>query len=85
MIANTLTLVPFGKQSFTIELLEDGKHLDITDKIIEYTAEKNSVFSDFSYEFILNRKDIAAVQDVHVYINDVYEFSTFDNGRICFP
>lgn len=85
MTAHTLTLIPFGKQSFTIELLEDDKHLNITDKIIEYTAEKNSVFSDFSYEFILNRKDIATVQDVRVYINDVYEFSTFDNGRICFP
>lgn len=85
MTANSLTLIPFGRQSFTIGLLEDEGRFDTVEKIIEHTEEKNSVFSDLTYEFVLNREDISAVQDVRVYINDTYESSIFDNGRICFP
>jgi hypothetical protein len=85
MTANSLTFIPFNKQSFTIGLLENDGHIDTVEKIIEHTAEKNCVFSDLSYELVLNREDIDAVQDVRIYVNDTYEPSTFDKGRIYFP
>ena len=82
---NSLTLIPYGKQAFTIGLMEnDGCHGEM-ERIIEHLNVNNSIFSDLSYEFILNTEDIATVQDVQVYINDTYETSTFSNGRICFP
>ena len=85
MVTNSLTLIPYGKQSFTIGLIENDGHHDVMERIIDRWEENNSIFSDLSYEFVLNGEDIATVQDVRVYINDVYESSTFCDGRICFP
>ena len=84
MTANSLTFIPFNKQSFTIGLLENDGHNDTVEKIIEHTAEKNCVFSDLSYELVLNREDIDAVQDVRIYVNDTYEPSTFEKGESTF-
>ena len=85
MTSSSLTLIPYGKQSFTIGLLENDGRQGAVERIIEHSKESNSVFSDLSYEFILNREDIASIQDVRVYINDTYESATFNKGRICFP
>lgn len=85
MTSSSLTLIPYGKQSFTIGLLENDVRQGAVERIIEHSKESNSVFSDLSYEFILNREDIASIRDVRVYINDTYESATFNKGRICFP
>lgn len=84
MTNNSLTLIPYGKRSFTIGLLEDDNRHSSIEKIIDAT-ESNSVFSDLSYEFVLNGNDISNVKSVSVYINDTYEPSTFDAGKIRFP
>ena len=85
MVMDSLTLIPYGKQSFTIGLMENDGHHSEMETIIEHLNVNNSIFSDLSYEFSLNTEYIAAVRDVQVYINDTYETSTFSNGRICFP
>lgn len=81
----SLTLIPYGKQSFTIGLLENDRGQGAVERIINHSLTGVSIFADLSYEFVLNTEDIAAVQDVRVYINDTYEQSTYNNGRIHFP
>lgn len=85
MVTHSLTLIPYGKQSFTIGLMENESYYGAMERIIERWEESNSIFSDLSYEFVLNGEDIATVQEVRVYINDTYESSTFCDGHICFP
>ena len=85
MTTCSLTLIPYGKQPFTINLLEsDGRQKDV-ERIIEHASGEKSIFSDLSYEMTLDYDDLPSIQDVSVYINDTYEPSTFANGRICFP
>ena len=84
MTNNSLTLIPYRKNSFTIGLLEDDGRYSSIEEIVE-TSENNIVFSDLSYEFVLNYADISNVSEVRVYINDIFEPSTFDNGKIYFP
>ena len=85
MSTYSLTLIPYGKQPFTVGLLENARGLGAVERITDHTLTGTSIFSDLSYEINLNAEDIAAVQDVHVYINDVYEQSTYNNGSIRFP
>lgn len=84
MSTYSLTLTPYGRQPFTIELFENDRGLGDKERIINFSSNENSIFADLSYEFVLNAEDIAAIQDVCVYINDAYEQSTYNNGRICF-
>ncbi len=81
----SLTLIPYGKQPFTIGLLESDGGQGAVERIINHSSTGITVFADLSYEFVLNTEDIAAVQDVRVYINDAYEQSTYNNGNIHFP
>ncbi len=85
MTTCTLTLIPFGKQSFRTGLLENDGRPATVERIVEQATENNSIFADLSYEFILNCEDLSMVQEVRVYINDAFEPSTFSNGHICFP
>lgn len=77
--------MPFGKQRFTITLLENDDRQNAVEHIIEHSTGNNNVFSDLSYELILNREDLSLIKDVRLYVNDTYEPSTFSNGHICFP
>lgn len=81
----SLTLIPYGRQSFTIRLLENDRGQGAVERIINHSSAGSSIFADLSYEFVLNIEDIAAVQDVRVYINDAYELSTYHDGKIYFP
>lgn len=81
----SLILIPYGKTAFTIELHENEGHQPVMETIIENSKEDNSVFSDLSYEFRLKGENLSTVRDVYVYINDVFEISTFNNGYISFP
>lgn len=79
----SLTLQPYGKPSFSVGLLgNDGRKSSI-EQIITKSPDV-CVFSDLSYEFTLSCEETIAVQDVDVYINDVYEPSVYNNGRIMF-
>ncbi len=84
MVACSLTMYPYGKQAFTVDLFESNGKNERIDRIL---TESNgvSVFSDLSYEFSLTSENITDVQNVAVYINDVYEESVYRNGRILFP
>ena len=81
----SLTLIPYGRQPFTIGLLENDRSQGSVERIINHSSTGSSIFADLSYEFVLNTEDIAAVQDVRVYINDAYEQSIYNNGKIRFP
>lgn len=81
----SLTLIPYGRQPLTIALLENDKGQSAVERIANHTSTGISIFADLSYEIFLNTEDIATVQDVHVYINDAYVQSTYDNGKIHFP
>lgn len=85
MSTYSLTLIPYGKQPFTIGLLENDRGKGAVERIVNHSATGSSIFADLSYEFILNTEDIATVQDVCVYVNDVYEQSIYNNDKICFP
>lgn len=82
----SLTLHPYGRQPFTIGLLENDGRQAALEHIIEHSASSsNNIFSDLSYEFLLNCEDLSQIVDVRVYVNDAFESSTYSNGRICFP
>ena len=85
MTTCSLTIIPYGKQPFTVGLLEnDGRQAGM-EKIVQKSSGTNSVFSDLSYELVLNYENIDRVHSVHVYINDAYEPSTYSHGKIYFP
>lgn len=86
MTTCSLTLHPYGKQPFTIGLLEsDGRQVALEHIIEHSSSNSNNIFSDLSYEFQLNCEDLSQIVDVRVYVNDAFESSTYSNGRICFP
>ena len=85
MTTCSLTIIPYGRQPFTVGLLENDGRQGGMEKIIKNSSGANGVFSDLSYELVLNHKSIDKVQSIRVYINDAYEPSTYSNGRISFP
>ena len=85
MTTCSLTIIPYGKQPFTVGLLENDGHQGGMEKIVQNSSSANSVFSDLSYELVLNHESIDKIQSVRVYINDAYEPSTYSRGRIYFP
>ena len=84
MTTCSLTLQPYGKPSFSIEVLENDGRKSSIEQIITKSPDV-CVFSDLSYEFALSCEETIVVQDVNVYINDVHEPSVYSNGRIMFP
>lgn len=84
MTTCSLTLQPYGKPSFSIEVLENDGRKSSIEQIITKSPDV-CVFSDLSYEFALSCEETIVVQDVNVYINDVHEPSVYNNGRIMFP
>ena len=86
MFICSLTLYPFEKQPFIVELSESNGKATALEHIIENTANNNiSIFSDLIYEFELNCADQERIVNVRVYINDAFEPSAYLNGRISFP
>lgn len=80
----SLTLYPYGKQPFSVDLSENDGRKGSIEPIITKTANV-CIFSDLSHEFVLSCGETNLVQKVDVYINDVYEPSVYNNGRILFP
>lgn len=82
----SLDLISHGKGSFRIFLSESDREQGSVERIINNFSARNGIFADLSYKFILNTKGFA-IKGVHVYVNDSYEYSTYnnDNGEICFP
>ena len=85
MSTESLTVLPYGKLSFTIELTEDDGHRGIVERIIRSSTDSISIFSDLSYEFTLNCDNMSEIEDVRVFINDTFEPSVFTDGKITFP
>lgn len=80
-----LTLIPFKKNAFKIELFENNVNFVNVDDLLQHSNKEVCVFSDISYEFFLDYENETNVKDVNVYINDEYEQSIYKNGRIYFP
>lgn len=85
MSTESLTVLPYGKPPFTIELTEDNGHRGIVERIIRSSTDSVSIFSDLSYEFTLNCDNMSEIEDVRVFINDTFEPSVFTDGKITFP
>ncbi len=84
MGTSSLTLQPFGREPFIVDLLEDDGQREGIERFITKTSDVY-IFSDLSYEFVLLSEELNNVRDVNVYINDVYEPSIYNNGHIFFP
>lgn len=84
MATCSLTLLPYGKASFSVVLSENDGRKSSIEQIITKSPELY-IFSDLSYEFTLLCEETIIVQNVNVYINDVHEPSVYNNGRILFP
>lgn len=84
MATCSLTLQPYGKPPFSVGLSENDGRKSGIEQIITKSPDV-CVFSDLSYEFTLSCEETIAIQEVNVYINDVYEPSVYNNGRIMFP
>ena len=80
----SLILQPFNKQSFSVSLSKNDEQKGRVERIISKTSDIY-IFSDLSYEFILPSESLSSIKNVDVYINDVYEPSVYNNGKITFP
>lgn len=80
----SLTLYPYGKQPFSVGLAENDGRKGSIEQIITKTTDV-CIFSDLSYELALSCGETSSAREVDVYINDVYEPSVYNNGRILFP
>ena len=80
----SLTLQPFNKQSFSVSLSKNDEQKGRVERIISKTSDIY-IFSDLSYEFTLPSESLSSIKNVDVYINDVYEPSVYNNGKITFP
>lgn len=80
----SLTLQPYGKPAFLVELSKNHEKNRTIDQIITKETDL-CIFSDLSYEFALSCAETNVIQKVDVYINDVYEPCVYNNGRILFP
>lgn len=80
----SLTLYPYGRQPFSVAISEKDLRKRDAAKIITKSSDIY-VFSDLSYEFTLSCDDALLIQDVRVYINDIYEPSVYNDGHIRFP
>lgn len=79
----SLTLEPDTGQAFTVRL-KPGDKRSRMEPVIARMSDA-CVFSDRSYEFVLSGEELAAMQSVTVYINDVVEQTVLREGRILFP
>lgn len=84
MVTCSLTLHPYGKQPFSVGLSENDGRKGSIEQIITKATDV-CIFSDLSYEFVLSCGEASSAREVNVYINDVYEPSVYNNGRILFP
>lgn len=80
----SLQLFPFGKQPLSISLSEKDSRGSCAESIIHNSASGIIVYSDLTYEFELSAPENDKIDSVDVYINDVYEASSFSEGRIRF-
>lgn len=85
MPACSLTFYPYRRQPFAVELMEDEKPQSSAERNAVCLNESNSVFSDLTYELRLEHGQLSDIKEIHVYVNDSYEISTFSEGLIRFP
>lgn len=83
MASYSLTLQPYGKSSIWVELSDISEENERMNQIPAESSDKY-VFSDLSYIFILSGDNASSVQNIRVYINDVYEPSEYKDGQILF-
>lgn len=81
----SLTLAPYGKPRMSIAMTNAEIKQSQIDRIIEQTDSKKSIYSDLSYEFIIDGVDLSTIEGVYVYVNDCYESCSYNNGVIRFP
>ncbi len=81
MTACALTLHPSrGKPDLSVQLLKSSaQHLPCL------PLEGGGVYADLGYEFRLQHPDLEEIQEVQVYVNDLYEPCVYQRGLISFP
>ena len=82
----SLKLTPYGKPPISVAMTAVENEQSQIDRIIEQADAKKSIYSDLSYEFVIEDLDCSEIKGLHVYINGCYEDCAFmPNGRIHFP
>lgn len=66
-----LKIIPYKGQPFVIEVFENTEKQLTWENFLTFSENDNYVFSDISYEFIIESKDISIIKDVCVYIGSV--------------
>ena len=81
-----LSPYPYNGQIYSIELKEENQSYSSIEDIIERSKETAIIYSDLSYVFYLETEELNRIKNVEIYINDIFEPSTFnsDNGKIKF-
>lgn len=79
-----LTLKPYGKQPSLIELSTSNKFELSAENIVEQVYSDVFVYSDLSYEMELKFDDDIQILNVLVYINEINEPCTYNDGVIRF-
>ena len=84
MSSYDLIFYPFDKTPFSVSLSENARQLASAERIINRASQNPAIFSDLTYSFEIKSENISAIQDVQIYINDTYEPSNYENGKIFF-
>ena len=85
MIVCSLSLTPYGKQSFSVELSDASENRSSVKEIINGSNAAKCIFSDLTYTWTIRSDQLEMIRDVRVYINDTFEPSVYANGTIRFP
>lgn len=85
MLSTTLKLLPYNNPPFSVGLKEEKNNPVSIEEIISKSSNF-VIYSDLSYIFYLVTAELKQIKNVNVYINDIFEPSTFnnDNGEIKF-
>jgi len=79
-----LEIMPYGRPSFTIDLVE-GVHKGLLfDRIGELSNSTQNIYSDSEYKFRIICPNIEDVQGVKFYVNDALVSTVHESGRIVF-
>ena len=79
-----LNLCPDHRPPVRISLTDEGSVRTIR-QVSEEDIGTVPVFSELGYEFIFEHPQLQDVTKIRVYINDVYEPSIYEAGKITFP
>ncbi|MGI6255526.1 MAG: hypothetical protein ACOYJZ_07805 [Acutalibacter sp.] len=80
----SLKVLPQGKPEFTVKLLEGDSGL-LPEELSCLPQEGGAICADRSYAFRLQHPALEDIQEVRVYVNNVWEPGVYREGLLTFP